>query len=157
MQREEEARQKELDRRRNVQVDKEIDLEKEAIEKKRVHFEEMGNIISMLEYLFFIFVHNCKNRLLLPDVKKKEYFEKIQNNQGILRMSDMLDFLYLKAEEEFMKGGMIFFDPKDSVVEKAKNIQYVFKILETVFEKNKENKEVTEREIKFVEFGLQAI
>jgi hypothetical protein len=43
------------------------------------------------------------------------------------------------------------------VEEKAKNIFYVYKILETVVEKNTASSEFSQREIKFLGFGLNSL
>lgn len=75
-----------------------------------MEFVDDYSILSMFELTMFVFTHISKNKLLLANMNKKSYFEKLQQESGPARITHVMDKMYTKLEEEYCEDGMIFYD-----------------------------------------------
>lgn len=104
--------------------------------EEKSHFLGDNSLLAMYELSIYVFTHISKNVLILADVKKILFYEALNKESGLARITFVMDFLYQRLEEEYEGEGMVFFDSRNNVQDKAKNIFYVYKLLETVKSKN---------------------
>ena len=74
--------------------------------KKKKRFVDDYSLLSMYELTLFIFTHISKNKLLLVNIKKKSYFDVLEEESGIARITFVMENLYTKLQEEFVGQGM---------------------------------------------------